>query len=66
MTKIERQSKKIDKIVKDNMSLTNYNSNNFIKSLRAQLETGKELTPAQIKALNKMDTQKNFQKALKK
>ena len=65
MTKIEKQTKKIDKIVENNKGLTNYNSNNFIISLRSQLKNQKELTPAQIKALGKMDTAGNFAKAVK-
>ena len=57
---------RIERIIKNNLNLTDYSKNSFIKSLKAQLDNGKLLTSAQKKALKKMDTLGNFKRALKR
>ena len=56
---------RIDRVIKSNMRLVDYNKNSFIQSLRRQLENGRLLTPAQKMALKKMDTLGNFKRASK-
>jgi hypothetical protein len=57
---------RIERVIKNNMQLTDYSKNSFIQSLKRQLDNGKLLTTAQKSALKKMDTLGNFKRALKK
>ncbi len=57
--------KRIETLIKNNLKLTDYSKNTFVKSLKMQLDNGRLLTTAQITALKKMDTLGNLKKALK-
>lgn len=57
--------KRIDTVIKNNLKLTDYSKNSFIKSLKNQLDSGKLLTPSQVNALKRMDTLGNFKRACK-
>lgn len=56
---------RIERVIKNNMKLTDYSKNSFIQSLKRRLDNGRLLTSAQRSALKKMDTLGNFKRALK-
>jgi len=58
--------KSIERLIKSNLEMCDYSKNDFVKSLKRQLEAGRPLTTNQKKALKDMDTMGKIRKAMKR